>query len=145
MRLHGRDRLADAALQGHLGRDRRKIRDDRERPRHGQRRRLHALPEVGRRERQAELGVTYLVDGGGVGVAHQIGRGAEREELHREPRERSHRGVLEEAVARPRLRERAPRGGGHLGDAGARPARQERPGRRSALTMPSSRKNVRPT
>ena len=135
MRLHGRDRLADAPFERRLGRDGRQVRVDVDRRGDRQPRRLHVMAHVGGGEREAELGVADLVHARRVRVAHEIGGRAEREELHREARERRHRRVLEEPVARPRLAERAPRGGGERVDLGARERRASTP----ALAAPQIR------
>ncbi len=70
-----------------------------------QRTRSDAVTRVGAREREGRAGVFDLVEGGPLRLRDQIDRGPERDELEGPPRERRHRGMLEEGVVGPSLRE----------------------------------------
>ena len=91
--------------------------------------RRHRLAGVGSGEREAELGVADLVEGGPVRAREQIGGRAGREEREGEARERGHRRVLQERVRGPGRGERGALDGVetvHRGIARARRARAPR-------------------
>jgi hypothetical protein len=89
----------------------------------------HGLAAVAARQREARAGVLHFVHRRALRPRHQVGRCTQGEQVHREARERRHRGVLLSRVLEPRPCES--RRGGRV-DAGCFARQRQQPVRSPA-------------
>jgi hypothetical protein len=98
----GTERFADAALFEGANGERNEIHRRLERPRNVELSWAERASGIAACCGKAESRVLDFVERGALRIPHEIGRGAEREELEREAREGGNRSVLEERVVEPR-------------------------------------------